>query len=118
MGATLPVTESDPDRGSAPSSAGSPRGHDRRIHRRLLHRSGTGGPCPRDDYQEFSLSFETSVLGVTVSANRVDITNFDEVGGLRTPSQTIPILELPLPRRGQGLDRGLLSLGEGATRRW
>lgn len=50
--------------------------------------------------QALDLPFDTSVLGVTVSVKRVDITENDEIVALcyrGRERQAIPILELPLP---------------------
>jgi len=50
--------------------------------------------------QELDLPFETTVLGVTVSVKRVDITENDAVVAVcyrGRERQAIPILELPLP---------------------
>ena len=50
--------------------------------------------------QELELPFETTVLGVTVSVKRVDITEANDVVAVcyrGRDRQAIPILELPLP---------------------
>jgi hypothetical protein len=50
--------------------------------------------------QELALPFDTTVLGVTVSVKRVDITEANEVVAVcyrGHDRQAIPILELPLP---------------------
>jgi hypothetical protein len=50
--------------------------------------------------RELELSFETTVLGVTVSVKRVDITESNDgvaVCYRGRDRQAIPILELPLP---------------------
>lgn len=50
--------------------------------------------------QELALPFDTTVLGVTVSVKRVDITEADEVVAVcyrGRERQAIPILRLPLP---------------------
>jgi hypothetical protein len=50
--------------------------------------------------QELDLPFETTVLGVTVSVKRVDITDANEVVAVchrGRERQAIPILKLPLP---------------------
>lgn len=50
--------------------------------------------------QALDLPFETTVLGVTVSVKRVDITDANEVVAMcyrGRERQAIPILELPLP---------------------
>jgi hypothetical protein len=50
--------------------------------------------------QELELPFETTVLGVTVSVKRVDITESNDVVAVcyrGRERQAIPILELPLP---------------------
>jgi hypothetical protein len=50
--------------------------------------------------QELELPFETTVLGVTVSVKRVDITEANDVVAVCSRGrerQAIPILELPLP---------------------
>jgi hypothetical protein len=50
--------------------------------------------------QELDLPFETTVLGVTVSVKRLDITDSNDVVAVCSRGrerQAIPILELPLP---------------------
>lgn len=47
-----------------------------------------------------ALPFETQVLGVEVTVERIDLTSADEIVAICTRGrsrQTIPILELPLP---------------------
>jgi hypothetical protein len=52
--------------------------------------------------QELELPFETTVLGVTVTVRRVDMTDTNEIVAFcyrGRERQAIPILELPLPDR-------------------
>ena len=58
----------------------------------------TGFLCALEDHLD--LPFETSVLGVTVAVEKVDVTEAGEIVAIcrrGRERQAIPILELPLP---------------------
>src|SRR5207247_3371586 len=72
----------------------------RRGNRRLLQRIRTSHGPVHDDRDHLALPFETTVLGVPVTVERVDLTQREEIvavcwrAGVR---QTVPIIDLPLP---------------------
>jgi hypothetical protein len=66
--------------------------------------------------EHLRLPFETDVLGIPVSVERIDMTDDDQIVAIcrrGRSRQSIPILDIRFrgPRGGGGMDRGLPRLG-------
>src|SRR5260370_19479164 len=99
----LPLNEHTETEGHASPQAaqqGTARSDGRRGNRRLLQRIRTSHGPVHDDREQPALPFETTVLGVPVTVERIDLTQRDEIVAVSPRArvrQTVPIIDLPLP---------------------